>query len=168
MGWLLKFLGAASKTDLDGLQLNSEYGFWTVQSTRELPVLLRALHHIADENAVLYLEDGGLDGELNAFMKRNAFRGTEKIALGTIWPKPTAYHIKASAEVLCRLSELSEHISPFELATHLHVYEPGRVILEWYDAFTVGMRLSRHLPEEKVRGFADELGVTFAFQKAVE
>ena len=83
------------------------------------------------------------------------------VALGTVWPRPETFHVRATQETLAELRELAEHHAEPELAIHFHVYKDGRVILEWHDAFDESMLLREDIPESEVRTLARRLGTTY-------
>ena len=53
-----------------------------------------------------------------------------------------------------------EYFATPELADHFHVYCDNKIILECYDVFTQPMLLTGTLEEVKVKGFAEELGMS--------
>ena len=60
------------------------------------------------------------------------------------------------------LATLAEtHAAP-EIADHLHVYKDGKVLLEWYDAFSTDpCYVSMDIPEENVRAFCHSIGAHY-------
>ncbi len=161
MGWIAKLLGATSKEELDGIRLDHSYSNWEVKLTNDLPAVLGALKFIISEDAILFFEGGNPSGELKSFIETHAIPEKEKVARGTIWPKSEVVHLPAIMSNIDQLIKLTSEINPFEVATHFHVYEAGKVILEWYDAFTDDMFIAKDISEEKVKKFAESIGVNY-------
>lgn len=161
MGWIAKLFGAASKEELEGLRLDRADWNWVVDETKDLPRFLNSLHLIVNETATVFVEGGNPSGELKSFIETQSIPEKEKIARGTVWPKQTVVHLPATKEIISKLAKLAEEISPFELAVHFHVYDEGQVIVEWHDAFTDPMSISKTVPEEKVKEFSESLGVKY-------
>ena len=168
MGWIAKIFGAASKEEMDGLHLETKNGFWAIKPTGDLTKILKALHIVITSESIIYLEGGSPDGRLELFLDNKKIHSVEKIALGTIWPKPLIYHIRATNENIGQLIDISEEISPVELAVHFHIYEPEHVILEWYDAFTDEILLSKALEENKVKSFCLAINSTYEYRENTE
>jgi hypothetical protein len=122
--------------------------------------VLRGLEGWVEDDAVLYFEDGRLDGEIESFMAANAVAGRAHIALGTLWPRPKVFHVPAKGNIR-RLAEIVERHAEPELAVHFHVYREGTLLVEWYDAFLDPMRVNRAVPEERVKALASALGTTY-------
>ena len=64
-------------------------------------------------------------------------------------------------ETIIRLAELTRSRAYPELAIHFHAYHGQTVLLEWHDAFTQPMLLSGNLSEQKIRIFAERLGMSY-------
>lgn len=161
MGLIAKLFGAASKEELDGLHLDRTDWNWMVEETKDLPRLLKSLHFIIDETATLFFEGCNVRGELKSFIETHSIPEKEKIARGTVWPKQSVVHIPATKPIIDDLAELAKGISPLELAAHFHVYDHGEVIFEWYDAFTDPMYISNRVSENKVKDFAESIGMNY-------
>ncbi len=161
MGWIAKLFGAASKDELEGLTLDHSCSNWMIGETKDLPKVLNALHYIVGENAAIFIEGCNAKGDLKQFIDDIAIPEKEHIARGTVWPKQHVVHLPATKQNIERLSEFSKDVSPLQIATHFHVYEDSNVIIEWYDAFTTNIFISKSIPEENVRNFAEALGVKY-------
>ena len=159
---LRRILGIVPREERGGIQLEG-WPRWRVQPTRGVPRFLQALAGWVPPPAVLYLEGGSPPPGLRAFLEGNAADETCRVALGTIWPRPTQYHLAATRENLLALAGLAENCAAPEIAIHIHLYGGGRVLLEWYDAFhNVPFYVADAVPEESVRAFCVELGLSYA------
>ena len=164
MGWIAKLFRAASKEELNGLRLDHSSWNWAVGETKDLRRVLNSLHYIVGEDAVIFLEGCNAKGEMKLFIDEVAIPEIEHIARGTVWPKQNVIHLPATKKIVQRFSNLVDGVSPFNVATHFHVYENGEVVLEWHDAFTNCIFISKNVSEEKVKCFSKALNVTYEIE----
>ena len=155
---IAKLFGAASPDEMEGLRLDVERGYWVLEGNTDLPTFLRALHTLISRPAFLYFEGGSPDGELQDWLDRTQIDPTEQVARGTIWPHCEVFHIPLSPSTIEELAEISERIAYPELALHMHVYEPGQMILEWHDALDNPMHIDARIAEASVADFARSIG----------
>jgi hypothetical protein len=161
MGILARLFNAVPRKELKGVCLGKD-AYWEVSATKDLPSLLRALHKLVPDDAILYLEDGSPTKKLRKFLDEHCVPEVTHLAMGTIWPRPLVFHFPATYENLNQLATYAEKCNAIEVAVHLHVYRPGKVMLEWYDAFFKDpMYLSRDIQEENVRAFCKELSLKY-------
>jgi hypothetical protein len=166
MGLLAKIFGAVPRKEMSGIRLDMKHPFWEVSGEIDFPSLLMALPDLLPEECVLYFEDGSPSGELLEFLRAHGVPERAHVAYGTIWPKPTFFHLPATPETMARLADIMESCAFPELAIHFHIYRDQTVLLEWHDAFTQPMLLSGELPEQKVKAFAERLHMSY--KKGVE
>ncbi|HOX03597.1 MAG TPA: hypothetical protein P5555_15170 [Candidatus Paceibacterota bacterium] len=166
MGLLAKIFGAVPREEMSGIRLDMTRPFWEVAGEADFPSLLTALPDLLPEECLLYFEGGSPNGELLEFLRAHGVPERAHVAYGTIWPKPTAFHLPATPETMSRLAELTRSCAYPELAIHFHVCRGQSVLLEWHDAFTQPMLLSGEFPEQRVRTFAERLHMSY--KKGVE
>ena len=157
MGFLSKLFRVAPKSEWSGISLDEDR-IWVVEPTKDHADFLRALPALLPPNSVVYLE-GPVDQEVIEFLESNQFDDPTKVALGTIWPAPTYYHIPCSAETMSGLASIINELPVVNLCTHIHAYKKKIVLLEWHDAFYDDpIRLSKKLREEEVANFSGLVG----------
>jgi hypothetical protein len=166
MGLLAKIFGAVPREEMSGIRLDITHPFWEVSGKADFPSLLTVLPDLLPEESILYFEGGSPSGALLDFLRAHCIPERAHVAYGTIWPKPTVFHLPATPETMSRLVELTRSCAYPELAIHFHVYCGQSVLLEWHDAFTQPMLLSGELPEQRVRTFAERLHMSY--KKGVE
>jgi len=156
MGLIATLLRAVPRSEWDGLQL--EEPAWEINSTGDRAKFLRTLPMLLPGGSYLYLE-GTTEPSVERFLAARTVTNPERIAIGTIWPKPKRYHVPCTAELAEALAQvLDAQASPY-LSTHVHACVVGKVLLEWHDAFeTDPMRVSRDIDEAAVSAFAMALG----------
>ncbi|MGK0190641.1 MAG: hypothetical protein ACI9R3_006471 [Verrucomicrobiales bacterium] len=157
---IARLLGAASPDEMKGLRLETERGYWVLEGDTDLSTFLRALPTLISGPAFLYFEGGSPDGELKDWIDRNMIEPIEQVARGTIWPRCEVFHIPLAESTIEELALISERIAHPELAIHTHAYEPGRMILEWHDAFDNPMLIDARIGEDQVTDFARAIGFT--------
>jgi hypothetical protein len=161
MGWVAKLFKLVPKRERKGISLG-RYPYWEVMSPRDFPSLLRALTKLIPQNSILYFEDGYPRGELKAFFEKKSVPEISQIALGTTRSRPKVFHVPATPENLIELAKIAEGYAEPEVAIHFHVYKEGKVLLEWYDAFSDDpMYLSGDIPESALKKFCDELSIEY-------
>lgn len=95
------------------------------------------------------------------FSKAISVPGRSKVALGTVWPRGTVFHVPASRTVVAALAAVCEHCAYPEICDHLHVYDNDSVLLQWYDAFSQPLWVSKRVSGGAMEAFCGELRVTF-------
>ena len=166
MGWLARLFGAVPKEEMGGIRLDMSGAYWEIDGPKTFVELFNALQGWLPEGAVLYFEGGSPDAEIDDFIATYSIPEQAHVAMGTIWPRPKVFHVPATATVLTDLARIAEHHAEPELAIHFHVYRNDSVLLDWHDAFFQPMLLSRAIPEEQVKAFANKFGKKF--RKIVE
>ncbi|MDD4872082.1 MAG: hypothetical protein PHR77_16110 [Kiritimatiellae bacterium] len=161
MGWLGKLFNATPKAELNGIRMNTRCPFWEVDGKTTFATLLRALVDFLLDGSILYFEGGSPDRKLLDYFNAHAIPEQTHVAVAILWPRPVYYHIPATAQNLIELSTLAESHAEPELAVHFHVYRDDKVLLEWHDAFGQPMLLDGNIPEDRIKSFADQLGMKF-------
>ena len=79
----------------------------------------------------------------------------------TLLPRSRLFRCSASPAFFEALSGLSvKHAAP-EILDHLSLYEGGRVLLDWHDAFANAILLDAALPEAAVARLAEPFGCAY-------
>ena len=160
MNILSRILGVVPPEEQKGIHLET-WPRWKAQPVRDVALFLQALSVLAPSSSVLYLEDGRVPPRIRTYLEERAAKDTFKVQLGTIWPRPSQFHMTATKDNLLGLAELAEYCAAPEIAIHVHVYVGGKILLEWYDAFDDPIYISNEVPEHQVQAFCNELGVTY-------
>ena len=168
MGFLAKIFSAVPAKEREGIHLDYKTPQWKISKAKNLPAFLKALADLAPSDSILYIEGGTPPKQLLLFLEQHSVPEQAHVAMGTIWPRPITYHIPATRENLLTFADLAERCATAEAAIHLHLYRAGRVLLQWYDAFFDPFYISKEIPEDKVRQFCSELGLTYEKDKEGE
>jgi hypothetical protein len=157
--WLARIFAAQPPIDLTGATLNG--AAWEISAPRDPVPFVRNLPLILPPGSTLYLEDGSR--EMARELGPRCVPGTQKIALGTVWPRPwVLQHLPATPDNIAHLAELFDtHAAP-EICIHFHAYHDGVVLLQWHDAFgKFPLYLSQRVPEDQVRAFCAACGTRY-------
>jgi len=114
MCFLSKIFGYVPAEERKGISLSGK-PCWEISGVKGLPAFLRAVLNLVPSDSVLYLEDRYAPRKLRSYLQERVARNTN----------------------LEGLAELAERFAAPEVATHLHIYKEGDILLEWYDAFLI-------------------------------
>ena len=158
MGWFSKFFKAVPREEMAGICLDRSRPYWEIPGPETFVEIFRALQRWPYRDSILYFEGGSPDQEITNFMKAHAIPEQAHVTMGTIWPRPKIFHVPANESTLTMLATIMERHAEPELAVHFHIYQGARVLLEWYDAFSLPILLSGDIPEEEIKSFAEIVG----------
>jgi len=158
--WLFRLLGAVPPNEMAGAQL--EGPIWEVAYEGvDHAAFIRHLPTLVQDGGVLVLEGGSPGEGLQAFLNDHALPAEVAVARGTIRPRAGVVHLPISERIMSALAGHAEHAAYPELCIHLHAYAAGRLVMQWYDAFSAPCWLSQEIPEVQVRAFCSEVQTSF-------
>jgi len=143
--------------NLKGIYLGEDTR-WVVKGFREFESFFRHLDQLLPATAaIVYLEGPSIAADVRSFLEEHSVEPWHEVYPGTVWPKPSVFHLPASLEILRGLAELASHHAYPEIADHCHVYTRDGMILQWYDACDpeCPLGIAQVITEEKVRAFCD-------------
>jgi hypothetical protein len=150
---LYRALNAVAPEERIGLRLAGDA--WEIDGNGvTADVFFRALPNLVSDGHILVLQGGAHPPELRRFLEPRHIATGERVALGTIWPRPRLFHLRALPDDLHTLASLAESCAGPEVADHVQLYEPGRMVLEWWDAFTAPLYISKRIAVEAVEAFS--------------
>ncbi len=117
----------------------------------------------------LCFEGTSISPDVQSFFASHAAKQILQIAPGTIWPKPSVFHVRATEQFLRQLAALAErHVGP-EICDHFHAYDDNQGLMQWYDAFSGDpLLVDESVGEMKVQTFCRKLGVPYARWRAAD
>jgi hypothetical protein len=83
----------------------------------------------------LCFEGTSNSNDVRAFLASHSAAPTLHIPAGTIWPKPTIFHVLATGQFVNALVSLSSRHAESEVCDHFHAYKGNTGLMQWYDAF---------------------------------
>jgi hypothetical protein len=135
---------------------------WEVAGIRRAAKFFSALSEILPLPVNLCFEGSHLSPEALVLFALNAVTPDLEIPSGTIWPKPSMFHVRATEQFLRQLSALAKKHGGGEICHHFHAYNNGHGLVQWYDAFSGDpLLIAESIPETKVQSFCRKLGVKY-------
>jgi hypothetical protein len=138
---------------------------WVIKGLSDYEPFFRNLERLLPESgATIYFEGVAASPDVRKFFEEHSVTPGQEIVRGTIWPRPSIFHLPASPEVLSGLADLASHHAYPEIADHCHVYTTDGMILQWYDACDPGCPLGAGptITEERVKAFCDLAGAKYS------
>lgn len=133
---------------------------WRVSGVRSAQDFFRAVSLLVPDATHMFLE-GSPDPEIEALLADGADDTDYAAPVGTIWSWPQKdqrFSVRASPELFERLSKAaSGHAEP-EICSHIHFYRGQEALLQWFDAFSEPLLLSKSVARERVERFASAVG----------
>lgn len=80
---------------------------WKVTNIRSAEKFFAALPEILPSPATLCFEGTSIATSIQSLLVSNVATETLKIPTGTIWPKPSVFHVRATEEFLAQLALLA-------------------------------------------------------------
>ena len=133
---------------------------WKISGVRRADDFLGRCHCWCSDATHMFLE-GSPDPDIEALLVNAADDADYAAPVGTIWSWPQKnqrFSVRASPELFARLSEASsEHAEP-EICSHVHFYRGEEALVQWFDAFSDPLLVSKSIARERVEQFASAVG----------
>lgn len=110
----------------------------------------------------IFLE-GSPDPDIEALLTDAADDADYAAPVGTKWSWPQKnqrFSVRASSELLVCLSEAASHHAEPEISSHVHLYQGQEALVQWFDAFSDVILVSKSVAREQVERFASAVGGT--------
>lgn len=114
----------------------------------------KALANYFQDATTLFIEGDSIANEVMNLYKENIEKGDYLPRSGTTFPRSTKIRCKYSVEFMNELACIADKHAEPELCDHLHLYNDNNVILEWMDAFSDEILISKSVPEKVVKQFS--------------
>jgi hypothetical protein len=165
MSWLSKiwnsFFNYVPKQEVPGIKLNFD-DYWVINVKKvDITAFIREMSILFPDDSVIYIEGTSIDPAIKKYLQAHNAEKITRVEVGTLWPRPTVFHISLSEEHLQKLAEFTDNYALPEICDHLIVYKGEEVLLEGYDFFAQDINLSGKIDENKVRVFCEKVGCTF-------
>jgi hypothetical protein len=142
---------------------------WELPGIRSAQVFFAALPEILPLPTNLCFEGTSIKSDVQSLLASNEASQTLQIRPGTIWPKPSVFHVRATEQFLDQLAALARHHPEPEICDHFHAYSGNQGLMQWYDAFSGdALLIAESIAEAKVQTFTRKLGVPYAPWRARE
>ena len=133
---------------------------WKVSGVKNAEDFFRAVSLLVPDATHMFLE-GSPDPDIAALLADAADDADYAAPVGTIWSWPRKnqrYSVRASPELFARLSSASSNHAEPEICDHVHFYRDQEALVEWFDAFSEPLLVSKSVTRERVERFAAAVG----------
>jgi hypothetical protein len=135
---------------------------WKVTGSTSAEKFFSALNEILSMPVRLCFEGTSIASDVQALLRSRAEPASLEIPPGTIWPKPSVFHVTATEQFLHQLAALAGKHAEAEVCDHFHAYSNSQGLMQWYDAFSGdAMLIEESIPEAKVQSFCRKLGMKY-------
>ena len=133
---------------------------WRVSGVRTADQFFRAVSLLVPDATHMFLE-GSPDPDVEVLLQHAADEADYAAPVGTIWSWPRKnrrFSVRASPELLARLSEAASHHAEPEICDHVHFYRGQEALVQWFDAFSDPLLVSKSVARERVERFTSAVG----------
>ena len=139
---------------------------WEVAGISSAEKFFSALTEILPLPVYLCFEGTRISADVRTLLASSAVAPRLTIPPGTIWPKPSVFHVLATEQFLHELAaSAGKHAEP-EVCDHFHAYNDSHGLMQWYDAFDLSLLIDESISEEKLQTFCRKLGAEYALWHA--
>jgi hypothetical protein len=140
---------------------------WEVSAIRRPGEFFSALVEVLPFPVYLCFECNSMASDVRKLLASSAVPASLQIPAGTLWPKPSVFHVFAREHFIGDLAELAgRHVGP-EICDHFHAYNHGYGLMQWYDAFDSPLFVDESIAEPALKSFCRKLGAQYAGWHAV-
>jgi hypothetical protein len=140
---------------------------WEVAGIGNAEGFFSALPEILPLPVHLCFEGTRISSDVRKLLAANTVPATLEIPPGTIWPKPSVFHVLATEQFLHEFVALAGKHAETEICDHFHAYNDRHGLLQWYDAFDLPLLIDSSITEASLEGFCRKLGVQYARWRAI-
>ena len=133
---------------------------WKVSGITTAEQFFRAVSLLVPDATRMLLE-GSPHPEIEALLTEAADGADYTAQAGTIWSWPQKeqrFSVRASSDLFARLAKAAPVHSEAEICSHLHFYRDQEALVQWFDAFSVPLLVSKAVAREVVETFASAVG----------
>lgn len=116
--------------------------------------------------AYLYFEGTSISSDVRTLLASGTVEATLQIPPGTVWPKPSVFHVLATEPFIHELAALARRHAEPQVCDHFHAYRDSYGLMQWYDAFDLPLLIDESVTEASLQIFCRELGVRYARWRA--
>jgi hypothetical protein len=135
---------------------------WEVPGIGTAERFFSALTEILPSSTYLCFEGTSISSDVRTLLASRAVPARRLMPPGTIWPKPSVFHVLATERFLHELTALARGHADAETCDHLHAYDESHALMQWYDAFNLPLLIDESISEASVQAFCRKLGVHYA------
>jgi hypothetical protein len=134
---------------------------WEVAGIGSAEKFFSALTEILPSSTYLCFEGTSISSDIRTLLASSAVAARRLIPPGTIWPKPSVFHVLATERFLHELTALARGHAEAEICDHVHAYDESHALMQWYDAFNLPLLINESVEQISVQTFCRKLGVHY-------
>jgi len=135
---------------------------WEVAGVSSAEIFLPALIDILPLPVNLCFEGTRISPDVQALLAPRAVTPSIQIPPGTIWPKPSVFHVRATEQFLRELGALAGKRAESDICDHFHAYVDGHGLMQWYDAFDLPLLIDESIAEANIQSFCRKVEGRYA------
>ena len=129
---------------------------------RSAEAFFPALNEILPLPVNLCFEGTHVSPDVQRLLASRAVTPSMQIPPGTIWPKPSVFHVRATEQFLYELGALAGRHAEPEICDHFHAYTDGHGLMQWYDAFDLPLLIDESIAEASIQSFCRKVEGRYA------
>jgi hypothetical protein len=133
---------------------------WKVSGVKTAEEFFRAASLLLPDATHMFLE-GSPDPDVEKLLADAADEADYAAPVGTLWSWPgknQRFSVRVSSELFARLTEAASHHAEPEICSHVHFYRGQEALVQWFDAFSDPLLVSKSVARERVERFASAVG----------
>ena len=135
---------------------------WEVAGISSAEKFFSALSEVLPLPVHLCFEGTSISSDVQKLLASSAVVATLQIPRGTIWPKPSVFHVLATEQFIHELAALAGRHAEPEVCDHFHAYNDSHGLMQWYDAFDDPLFIEESVTEASLQSFCRKLRVQYA------
>jgi hypothetical protein len=135
---------------------------WQVAGIKSAEKFFSALSAVLPLPVRLCFEGTSISSDVRTLFASYAIGATLPIPPGTIWPKPSVFHVLATEQFIHELAALAGIHAASEVCDHFHAYNDSKGLMQWYDAFDLPLLIDESVGESSLQTFCNKLEVEYA------
>ncbi len=126
---------------------------WAIEGNPDFALLFRNLPGLIEGGATLAISGSSLGHDVKDYLDKLKVTPSNSIRCEPHFFGPEAYHIPITVKNLNGLADVSERHAEPEVADHMIVYRDTTVLLEWYDAGSNPIWITKDVAKERIDNF---------------
>jgi len=166
MNILSKLFGYVPADERKGIRLNDN-DCWIISNywKKDYENFFNFLRIIVPTESIIYIEGDSIIEKIREYYESKKISNFVKVEMGTIWPRPTFYHIPFNEENILKLIEFFNNYAEPEILDHLIIYKHNEVFISGYDFLDKEIWVSSLIDENKIKKFCEMLDAKYVKHK---
>ena len=163
MGFISRlFRKRLTEEEMAGITMDKR-DYWEVLGikAKQAGEFFLALIELMPADSTFCVEGTSLARKVKSFFKKSRTPHTTRVWLGTSYPRPDVFHIAFNEQNMRQIADFTGIFSVPEICDHIYIYRDDNMLLEWTDAFSKSLYISKIIPEKYVKVFCEKFGCIY-------